>query len=115
MKHDIYKFLEDIRLSVDIIKQHIETVSSLEAYSNDQKTIDSVERRLAIIGEALYRANKLRPDLDVTSKSKIIGLRHILVHEYDLINDATIWGIANDNLPLLKAEVLALLNEKKNG
>lgn len=114
MKHDIFKFLEDIRLSIDAIEQHTESVDSLKAYSNDLKTIDAVERRLAIIGEALFQANKRQPDLLVTDKAKIIGLRHILVHEYDLINDATIWKIVENSLPLLKAEIVALLNEKKD-
>ena len=115
MKHDIFKFFEDIRLSIDLIEQHVESVASLQEYSKDQKTIDSVERRLAIIGEALYQAGKKAPELKITGKAKIIGLRHILVHEYDLINDATIWKIVHENLPLLKAEVIALLNEPNNG
>jgi uncharacterized protein with HEPN domain len=76
-----------------------------------KKTIDSVERRLAIIGEALYQANKMYKGLNITDKAKIIGLRHILIHEYDLINDATIWKIVTENLPSLKAEIVALLNE----
>jgi uncharacterized protein with HEPN domain len=89
MKHDILKFLEDIRLSVDIVNQHVARIDSLEKYTSDSKTIDAVERRLANIGEALFQANKRQPDLPVTDKTKIIGLRHILVHEYDLTNDAT--------------------------
>ena len=112
MHPDIYKFLEDVKKSIEIIEQHISETQSLVAYSNNLKTIDSVERRLAIIGEALFKANKIDNNLILTDKSKIIGLRHILVHEYDLIDDATIWFIIQKNLPVLKQEIQTILNHK---
>jgi uncharacterized protein with HEPN domain len=40
---------------------------------------------------------KLYPELNVTDQKKIIGLRHILVHDYDLIDDGTIWKIAHQH------------------
>ena len=44
-------------------------------------------------------------DIQVTDQKKIIGLRHILVHDYDLIDDATIWKIIHSNLDKLKEEI----------
>ena len=41
-----------------------------------------------------------------------MGLRHILIHEYDLIEDATIWNIVHNNLSILKQEVIAIINEQ---
>jgi len=75
----------------------------------DQKSIDSVERRLAIIGEALYKADRIAPLLNISDKKKIIGLRHILIHDYDLIDDSTIWMIVQKNLPVLKRELTLLM------
>lgn len=109
MNPDIAKYLEDIRLSIGIIEHHISDVPSFDAYQNEITKVDAVERRLAIIGEALFKADKLDKLLPVSDKAKIIGLRHILVHEYDLIEDATIWNIIHKNLPLLKQEVTTLL------
>ena len=110
MKDRILKFLEDIKSSIEIIEQHINGIETLEQYKRDIKTIDSVERRLAIIGEALHQIDKIDKSVVVSDKSKIIALRHILVHEYDLIDDATIWLILQKKLPLLKEEILKLLN-----
>jgi uncharacterized protein with HEPN domain len=101
MNRDVYKFLEDIRLAIGIIGQHLKGIESLESYISDLKTIDSVERRLSVIGEALYKANKLEKSLPVSDKTKIIGLRHIIVHEYNLINHETVWEIIPTNLPIL--------------
>jgi uncharacterized protein with HEPN domain len=72
--------------------------------------IDAVERRLAIIGEALWKLTKLDKDIKITDQKKIIGLRHILVHDYDLIDDASIWKIVNNNLETLKEELQKYLN-----
>ncbi len=73
--------------------------------------IDAVERRLAIIGEAMNQINKKDKSISITNKTKIINLRHILIHEYDLIEDSTIWNIVFHHLPLLKSEASAFLNE----
>lgn len=73
--------------------------------------MDAVERRLAIIGEAMYKVNKINKQIQISNKTKIISLRHILVHDYDLIEDATIWNIVHYHLPVLEAEVTHLLKE----
>lgn len=110
MKPDILKYLEDILLSIGIIEEHVLGIKNFQQYEGDQKTIDSVERRLAIIGEALFKANKLDELLDISDKKRIIGLRHILVHDYDLIDDATIWRIVQQHLPVLKLELKKIMD-----
>ncbi|MGN6494183.1 MAG: HepT-like ribonuclease domain-containing protein [Agriterribacter sp.] len=110
MKPDIRKYFEDMLLSIDIIESHLKDIRNLQEYESDQKAIDSVERRLAIIGEALFKADKLDQALTISDKKRIIGLRHILVHDYDLIDDSTIWLIVQKNLPLLKSELIQIMD-----
>jgi uncharacterized protein with HEPN domain len=110
MKHDARKFLIDIQQSILIIEEHIKGIDSFAAFSTDTKTLDAVERRLGIIGEALWKAQKLEAALQVTDIKKIIGLRHILIHDYDLIDAAIIWKLVGQNLPVLKEEILKLLS-----
>ncbi len=106
----IHKHLEDILLSINAIEFHVREVVSLTDYENNLTVKDAVERRLAIIGEALNQINKREKTISITNKSKIIGLRHILIHEYDLIDYSTIWSIIFNHLPILKTEVQGLLN-----
>ncbi len=110
MNPEVNKLLNDIYKSIGMIEEHLNTVSSLSEYQNDLKTIDAAERRLAIIGEALWKADKLNRELIISDKKRIIALRHILIHDYDLIEDATIWMICKKNLPVLKTEVRAILD-----
>jgi len=110
MNPDIAKYLEDVRLSIEAIGHHLQHAPSFDAYKNNLTVIDAVERRLSIIGEALFKADKIDKQIVITDKSKVIGLRHILVHEYDLIDDSTIWNIIQQNLPVLKEEISKLLS-----
>lgn len=109
MKLEVLKYREDIAQSIAAIENYTSDLSSAEDYENDFETIDSVERRLSIIGEALFQINKRDTSIHITDKHKIIGLRHILVHSYELITNSTIWGIVQNNLPVLKKEEELLL------
>lgn len=109
MKPEVHKYLYDIQDSIEIIESHLSGINQLNDYKQDIKTIDAIERRLAIIGEALWKASKIEAELVVTNKTKIIGLRHILVHDYDLIDDEAIWTICKKYLPILKNEISNIL------
>lgn len=37
---------------------------------------------LEIAGESLNQARKIQPDLPITDVQKIVGLRHIIAHDY---------------------------------
>lgn len=58
-------------LSIDIIESHLADVLSLQDYESDQKKIDSVERRPAIIGEALFKADKMDEFLSISDKREL--------------------------------------------
>lgn len=110
MNLDILKLLQDIFDSVELIESHLQNTATLSIYRNDFKTIDAVERRLSIIGEALWKADKKDSTLNITNKKRIISLRHIIVHDYDLLESETIWLICKNQLPILKAEVEVYIN-----
>ncbi len=61
MKHNLPKYLEDVRLSIGDIEDYIINVSSAEELEKNQLLIDALCRRLSIIGEAVAQADKLDP------------------------------------------------------
>jgi uncharacterized protein with HEPN domain len=111
MAIDIRKYLFDIFTSIEMIKSHLANTKTIEEFETDFLKIDAVERRLAIIGEALSKAVKLDPEIAITNKNEIIRLRHLLVHHYDASDEAVIWDIIQNNLPLLEQEVALLLKD----
>lgn len=106
-------FLSDILTSIEIIEKHLEDTKNRDQYQNNFLVTDAVERRLAIIGEALAKGSKLNSNIKVSHQKQIIALRHIIVHDYDMVDDNTIWAIVKVYLPLLKTEIEELLIEKK--
>ncbi len=112
MSREINKLLTDIDKSIALIETYLLNVPTYEAFESDVLTMDGVQRRLSIVGEALWKADKLDQALPITDKKRIISFRHILIHNYDLLSDATIWKICTEHLPVLKTEVQALLNTR---
>lgn len=110
MNPDSFKYIGDILDSIEMIESHLKGIKSFSEYASNCMLIDAVERRLAIIGEALWKLTKLNKDIKVTDQKKIIGLRHILVHDYDLIDNGSIWKIVHNNLNILKDELKKIQN-----
>lgn len=74
---------------------------------------DAVERRFTIMGEALREAWRIDPSLasQITQTREIVDFRNLLVHGYAIVVDEAVWRIIHTHLPLLLAEVRALLTE----
>ncbi len=113
MVKDANAFLSDILTSIKLIEEYLINIKSREDYQNNLTVTDAVARRLSIIGEALSKATKLNSTINVSHQKKIIALRHIIVHDYDMVDDNTIWAIIKNYLPLLRTEIEKLLIEKE--
>ena len=109
MKHSVEKYLEDIRLSISSIELYTLEITSFQEIENNYVLFDALCRRFAIIGEALFQADKINNNIPISEKNKIKGLRHIIVHDYDMVRATDLWKIIQKNLPLLKEEVIKLL------
>ncbi|WP_236353471.1 HepT-like ribonuclease domain-containing protein [Flavobacterium seoulense] len=51
------KYLSDVLIAIDLVRQFTVDIADFNSYEKDLKTQSAVERQLVIIGEAL---NKLR-------------------------------------------------------
>ena len=107
------KHLEDVLDSIDLIKQYAAGLS-LEEYVLDLQARDAVERRFAIISEALDRLKRDDEELyaRVGHARQIKSFRNIIVHVYDSVDQEVVWRIIHDDLPRLREEVQVLMNER---
>ncbi|MDK3157900.1 DUF86 domain-containing protein [Kamptonema cortianum] len=110
MNDDIRKSLFDIRQSSEEIMQFVDGMS-FERFLADIKTQKAVERNFEIIGEALNRIKRDDSAVlqSITGHEKIIGMRNILAHGYDAVDEKILWNALKDHLPLLLAEVNTLI------
>jgi len=108
-QHNKEKYLTDILIYIE----ELGTFSHQINMGNIEQPINkwSVERALSIIGEALCQADKLDKNLAITNKLQIMGLRHILVHDYDKIDAQRLYIILQKHLPLLREEIDLILNK----
>lgn len=104
--------LADVRDAAAFVQQVTEN-KTLDDYRNDRLLRQAVERNLEIIGEAVGRLAKLDPTTAgrIGQHSQIISFRNLLIHGYDLINDAQVWDVIRRNVPTLEAEVTAILGD----
>jgi uncharacterized protein with HEPN domain len=111
MDEQIKKWLFDIRVAIGEIEGYFAGSYNFNEYQKNKMLQRAIERNLEIIGEALGRILKLDSSIQITDSRKIIGLRNIIIHSYDNISTENIWSIITRYLPVLREEVMYLLNK----
>lgn len=112
MDERILKWLYDILSAIDEIEGYFEDFpKDFSQYSSSLILKRAVERDLEIIGEAVSRILRQDPGFPIDNARKIIGLRNQIIHTYDNISDENIWAILLKHIPILKQEVLNLIQE----
>ena len=111
MDRNIKKYLEDIILSIEEIEAFLEQrPRQFQIFLEDTMFRRAIERDISIIGEAVTKILQLDSNIEISNARKIKGTRNYIVHSYDTLDEATIWGIVINHLPKLKLEVQALLD-----
>jgi uncharacterized protein with HEPN domain len=101
----------EILNSIDEIESFFEgKPKNFLEYQKDIKTKRAVERNIEIIGEAVNRILKDKPDFNIENSRNIVGTRNRIIHSYDNIADDMIWSILINSLPKLKVEIKNLID-----
>lgn len=103
------KHLFDIITSIESIEDYLGETRNYNKYKADKMLRRAVEREFEIIGEAMTRLIIINPNIKISSKKQIIGIRNRVIHGYDKIDDEIIWGTIVRHLPILKEEISSLL------
>jgi uncharacterized protein with HEPN domain len=102
------KYLFDIKQSIEYIQSYIADHDNLAAFAEDVMTLDAIERRVAIIGEATFKLKKMGVLFAATDS--LINRRNTIVHQYDEFTPRAIWRHIHEDLPAILTEVSDLLN-----
>ena len=106
MRHKSLKYILDIESVIAEIEEiKIRTKNNFDEYRSDFLMKRATERDLEIIGEAIRKLIEINPNIQIGNSQKIIGLRNLITHAYDSVDDELIWGIIQKNIPDLKIEI----------
>ncbi len=108
MSRNPKKYLFDIVDSIELIQRYLSPINSWQELADDLEKIDAVERRMGIIGEALWKLQKI--EIRLTQSDWAINFRNTLIHQYDVTGVDTIWLHAQNDLPALAKEAQTLLD-----
>jgi len=104
------KYLFDIVESINKIECYIGESKKFEVYDSNTMLQDAVERNIEIIGEAMNQLLKINSEIPVTNGRRIVDARNKIIHGYDEIENENIWAIVINHLPILKKEILTLVD-----
>lgn len=110
MNVEVKVWLYDIVKAIEEIDSFfLDRPKDFTHYQTDTRTRRAVERNIEIIGEAMNRILQKNDAIAISGARKIVDLRNRVIHGYDSVSDAAIWSIVIRHIPVLKAEVTALL------
>jgi len=109
MNSELKAALHDVLNCIAEIDDFLGEKRDFTTYQSDRMLKAAVERKVEVIGEAVNRCTSIWPEIPITNKRKIISTRNRVIHAYDAVDDAMIWGIVVNHLPMLRKEVQALL------
>jgi len=105
--------LEDILDSVRLIQQYV-ALSDLHQFPQQLSMQDAVIRRFELIGEATKRlSQELRNDHPEIAWYAMASMRDRVIHGYDTVDVDIVWKTVQEDLPMLRDQIRAILEEQK--
>ncbi len=111
MKKDDSIYLRHISDAITTVEGYLGGMDNAEFYST--KLIqDGVIRQIEIIGEAVRHTSKdLRKTYPGIPWEDIAGMRDKLIHDYFGVDLEKVWLTVEEDLPVLKQQILQILKD----
>ncbi len=102
--------IEDMLQAIENIERHAPTDKA--AFAQDEVLQVYVVHHLMILGEAAYKLpESFRREYPQVPWNAIIGMRHILVHDYFRVDIDIAWEVVEDDLSVLKPQLQRILSK----
>jgi len=110
MQPEVRKLLYDMLHAAMGVEMFVDE-RSREDLDTDLMLRLAIERQFEIIGEAMGRLRRVDPGTAdrISEHKRIIGLRNVLIHGYDVRSNDVTWSIVQNKLPMLRRELEDLL------
>lgn len=88
----------------------VEGVPDAEAFGRDLKTRSAVLHQLLVLGEAVKRLSSAFRDAHPgVPWRQMAGLRDVLIHAYDIVDEVAVWHVLQRELPDVLTRIAPLL------
>jgi len=105
-------YLQDILEKIERIERY--TLPDKTVFLSNELLQDAVVRNFEVIGEAVrYLSETTQKRYPAVRWKDFIGFRNILIHQYDNVKMSIVWVAIEQDLPVLKAAIMELLNDEK--
>ena len=119
MNDSVRDSLENILTSIVLIQQRLKDIRTPDDLLSDADglfTLDAVAMRLQIIGENVKSLSGLDPELldrypDI-EWNKIMRLRDIISHHYDVLDHEIVFDACKENIPQLKRVIEIIIENE---
>lgn len=111
MRPDPRKYLWDASRAVALLREFSYGKTFAE-YEGDVLLRSAVERQFEIVGESLNQLSKCDPSVasKIPELGRIVAFRNILIHGYATVDDALVWQVLTDRVPVLDDVLRRLLD-----
>jgi len=109
MKKNPLVYIDDIRESIEAIKRYTAGLTREDFFNSTEKQ-DAVYRRLEVIGEAANRlSDEFKSQYPRIPWNKVVGMRNVLIHEYDSIDLDRVWETIRKDISELEEYIKSIL------
>jgi uncharacterized protein with HEPN domain len=108
------EYLLDILEAAKLAQKYVASKTK-SAFLRDTLCQDAVIRRIEIIGEVAGRISEETKDsFPLLPWSEMIGMRNIMIHDYDDVDIAIVWETVQNDLPTLISTLNKYLSSEDN-
>lgn len=105
-------YLYDVKRAIDEMESYFSGYTMrYDVFEGDYLRRSAVERKTEIMGEAINRILKIKPDFPLPNARAIIDTRNRIIHGYDSVKPEFLWSLVIRHIPELKKDIERLIAE----
>lgn len=111
MARDELLYLRHILDAINTIEEYLQGVDEKQ-FNSIRLLQDGVIRQIEIVGEAVRHISKdIRKTYSEVPWQDVAGMRDKLIHDYFGVDLEKVWLTAQEDLPVLKKQVMGILKD----
>lgn len=104
--------LRDMITAIENIEKY--AIQGQDRFINDELVRTYILHNLQVLGEAGTKlTSELRGRRQEVPWPKVLGMRHIIVHDYFRVDYGIVWDVVQHDLPILKEQLQKILESLK--